>query len=696
MAELVSISRDGDVAVLTIDNPPVNALGHTMRIALAAALDGAVADPAAKGIVIAAAGRMFSGGVDIHEFNAPARFPTLPDLIAKVEASPKPVVAALHGIAYGGALELSLACHGRVAAPDAKLGLPEVKIGLIPGAGGTQRLPRAIGPLKALQVIVAGEPLAAPDALAAGLVSAVGADVVAEAKALARKLAAGPRPLPLLRNDDSKLAPVKADRTAFDAAVADVAKKARGLTAPVECAKAVAMTLELPIDEGLKRERATFDALTKDAQSLGLRHHFFAEREATKPGALPAGTEPHAVARAAVIGAGTMGGGIAMCFANAGIPVTLVDTGDEALKRGLATIERNYATTVKRGRLSETEMAARMARITPTTDIGAVADADIVIEAVFEEMDLKKRVFAELDRLARPDAVLATNTSYLDVDAIAATTKRPGSVLGTHFFSPANVMRLLEVVRGKATRPDVLATAMALGRKLGKVPVPVGVCHGFVGNRMLHARAIEAEPLLLEGALPQDIDGALTAFGFPMGPFAMGDMAGLDVGWRIRKATGEQAEIADALCEKGRFGQKTGRGFYIYEAGSRTPTPDPEVEALIAETAARRGVTRRKIGADEIIERLLYPLVSEGAQILDEGIARRPGDIDVVWVYGYGFPAWRGGPMYWADQVGLGHIRDRLLHYAERNPALKPSPLLSRLADEGRGFASLDGVEKAA
>jgi 3-hydroxyacyl-CoA dehydrogenase len=698
MGELVTVSLDGDVAVITIDKPPVNALGLDMRTAMMAALRRCGADAAVRGIVLAAAGRVFSGGADIREFNAPAQVPTLHDLIATVEASDKPVVAALHGVVYGGGLELALACHGRVAAPDARLGLPEVKIGLIPGAGGTQRLPRAIGLEKALEMIVSGDPIDAEAALAAGLVAAVGADPVAEAKTLARRLAQAGKPLPLLRNDDSKLAAARADRTAFAAKVAEVGKAARGLNAPVIAAEAIGWTLDVPVGEALERERQTFERLTRSEQSLGLRHRFFAEREAAKVADLPAGTAPRPVARAAVIGAGTMGGGIAMSFANAGIPVTLIDTGDEALKRGLATIERNYATTVKRGRLSEAEMAARMARITPAVGLDAIAQADMVIEAVFEEMDHKKRLFAEIDRIAKPGAVLATNTSYLDVNEIAQTTKRPGSVLGTHFFSPANVMRLLEVVRGAATAPDVLATAMAVGRALGKVPVVVGVCHGFVGNRMLSARSIEAEQLLLEGALPQDVDAAITGFGFPMGPFAMNDMAGVDVGWRVRKAQGLRADIADTLAEQGRFGQKTGRGFYLYEKGQRVPLPDPEVAALIEETAKRKGIARRKIEPEEIVERLIYPMINEGAKILDEGIVRRPGDIDVIWVYGYGFPAWRGGPMFYADQVGLGHIRDRLAFYAKRagNPALEPAPLLSRLAGEGRGFASLEPAEKAA
>ena len=413
---------------------------------------------------------------------------------------------------------------------------------------------------------------------------------------------------------------------------------------------------------------------------------------------MPAGTKPREIARAAVIGAGTMGGGIAMCFANAGIPVTVVETSEDALQRGLATIKKNYETSAKRGALKPEDVERRVGLMTGTTDFGSMKDADIIIEAVFEEMDIKKEVFGKLDQIAKPSAVLATNTSYLDVDVIAQSTKRPGSVLGMHFFSPANVMKLLEIVRGKATAPDVLATAVAVGRKISKVPAIVGVCHGFVGNRMLRARSIEGERMLLEGALPQDVDRAIVEFGFPMGPFAMGDLAGLDVGMRARKAQGVRAEIADAIAEQGRYGQKTGRGFYIYEAGSRTPQPDPEVEKIIVDASKRLGITRRPIDKKEIVERLIFPMINEGARILDEGIAQRASDIDVIWVYGYGFPVWRGGPMFYADQVGLPYIRDRLKEYAARsgNKNLEPSPLLNRLADQNGTFASLSATSKAA
>jgi 3-hydroxyacyl-CoA dehydrogenase len=569
-----------------------------------------------------------------------------------------------------------------------------VKLGLIPGAGGTQRLPRVVGPEAALRIITSGEPMSAEDALSAGLVAAVAGDPVAEAIEEAQRLL-GTEIVPI-RAREEKLAATRADRTAFDALAKDLTRRARGSEAVAACIKAVGWSLDLPVAEGLERELATFLELVAGEQSKAQRHIFFAERQAAKIDGIPAETKARPVEKVAVIGAGTMGGGIAMSFVNAGIPVILVETSKEALDRGLSTITRNYAASAKRGRLTATEIDHRLNLIEPTTEMERVAEADLIIEAVFEEMDVKKQVFSALDGFAQAGAILATNTSYLNVDEIAAATGRPEDVVGTHFFSPANVMRLLEIVRAKKTAPDVLATAVEVGRRIGKVPVVVGVCHGFVGNRMLSARSWEGEQLLLEGALPQDVDKALTDFGFPMGPFAMGDLAGLDVGWRMRKANNLKAAIADQLCEMGRFGQKTGRGFYLYEKGSRTPVPDPEVETLIQETSKSFGIERRDIDSQEIIERLLYPLVSEGAKILDEGIAQRPSDIDVVWVYGYGFPAWRGGPMYWADSVGLATIRDRLQHYAKKNPKLEPAPLLSRLADGGRGFASLEEQKAAA
>jgi 3-hydroxyacyl-CoA dehydrogenase len=689
----IDLRREGEVAVITIDNPPVNALRHEVRAGLVEALRQIRDDDAVQAAVLTAAGRTFVAGADITEFDKPMQPPGLSEVIEALEATPKPVVAAMHGTPLGGGLELALGCHYRIAAPGTRLGLPEIKLGLLPGAGGTQRLPRLVGVEKALEMIVSGDPIPAKEALALGLIDAIAeGDLVQDGIAFARKVAAQ-RPLPRVRDRDDKVAAFRADAARFDEMAGKLLAKKRGLHAPVAAVSAVRGSFELPIEDGLKREREKFSELRAGDQSKAQRYIFFAEREAAKVPDLPKGTEPRPIARAAVIGAGTMGGGIAMCFANAGIPVTLVETGQDALTRGLDTIGKNYRNSVARGGLAADEMDKRMGRITGSTDIAAVEGADIVIEAVFEEMDIKRDVFGKLDRLTRPDAVLATNTSYLDVDEIARTTQRPQSVVGMHFFSPANVMRLLEIVRGAQTAPEVLATAIATARKLGKVPAIVGVCHGFVGNRMLRARSIEAERMLLEGALPQDVDAAITGFGFPMGPFAMGDLAGLDVSWRMRKAQGTRAEIADSLCERGRFGQKTGKGFYLYEAGSRAPKPDPEVEQLITEISARQSVPRRPVPPEEIVERLLFPMINEGARILEEGIAQRPSDIDVIWVYGYGWPAWRGGPMFHADQIGLAHIRDRLAHYAAQsgNDQLAPSPLLNRLADSGGTFASLAG-----
>ena len=699
MSQVVELSRDGDVGIVAIDSPPVNALSHAVRAGIHAAFTQARDDQGIKSIVLACRGRTFVAGADITEFGKPPQSPNLRDNIELIENLQKPVVAAIHGTALGGGLELTLACHFRVAAPDARLGLPEVKLGILPGAGGTQRLPRAVGPEKALRMIVSGDPIPARQALADGLIDeVVEGDLLAGAVAFARKAVADRRPLRRLRDEEAKLAATRADRSKFEEAGGALTSRARGLRAPVACVEAVKAALDLPFDEGLRRERELFTELVTGDQSKAQRYIFFAEREAAKvPGVGPA-NKPRDVKRAAVIGAGTMGGGISMNFANAGIPVTVVETSQEALDRGLKTVRKNYENTAARGGLKPEDVERRMALFSGSTDFEKVADADIVIEAVFEEMPIKKEVFGKLDRITRPDAVLATNTSYLNVNEIAQTTKRPPSVLGMHFFSPANVMRLLEIVRGEATAPDVLATAVAVGRKMGKVPVVVGVCHGFVGNRMLSARGIEAERMLLEGALPHEVDGALTQFGFPMGPFAMGDLAGLDVGWRIRKALGTKAEIADAICEMGRYGQKTGRGYYIYQPGSRTPQPDPEIEALIVKASRDRGITRRPIDKQEILERLLYPMINEGARILEEGIASRASDIDVIWVYGYGWPVYRGGPMYYADTVGLAQIRDRLTHYAaqSKDDRLKPASLLTRLAAEGRGFASLAAASKAA
>jgi 3-hydroxyacyl-CoA dehydrogenase len=682
----VDFSTDGEISIVTVDNPPVNALRHEVRTGLAEALRRARDDDNTKAVVLACAGRTFFAGADITEFGNPPQAPSLHAVIAAIEAMPKPVVAALHGTALGGGFELALACHFRVAVAGARVGLPEVKLGLLPGAGGTQRLPRLVGPEKALKMIVTGDPIWAREALADGIIDEiVDGDLKASAVSFARRVAAEGRALRLVRDREDKLV-----GEGFADAAETLTRRLRGREAPAACVEAVRNAIVLPFEEGLKREGELFRKLVAGDQSKAQRHIFFAEREAAKIPDMPEGVAPRPIARAAVIGAGTMGGGIAMCFANAGIPVTVVETGRDLLQRGLERVNANYRTTVSRGGLSAQDMEQRFGLITGVTELEAVGEADVVIEAVFEEMAVKKQVFGSLNGLAKGSALLATNTSTLDVNEIARATTRPQDVLGMHFFSPANVMRLLEIVRGAQTSFDALATAVALGRRLGKVPVTVGVCYGFVGNRMLARRSVETERLLLEGASPQGIDAAIVAFGFPMGPCAMMDLAGLDVGWRIRQGRGERALIEDALCEAGHYGQKTGKGYFRYDAGSRTPVPDPEVEKIILETSSRLGINRRPIAPEEIVERMVLPMINEGARILEEGIATRAGDIDVIWVYGYGWPVWRGGPMFYADQLGLAHLRDRLTFYADRSgdETLDPAALIRRLASEGRGFAS--------
>ncbi len=546
---------------------------------------------------------------------------------------------------------------------------------------------------------MSGNPIGAPQALKDGLIDEiVEGDLTKGAIAFAQKVVAEKRPLKRVSDMEEKLASIRANPDSYGEIAAKAVGRAKGLKAPMAAVEAIKWTLDVPFAEATKRERNKFIELLVTEESKSQRHAFFAEREATKVLDMPADTKSRDVKQAAVIGGGTMGGGIAMCFANAGIPVTLIETTDEALKAGLAKINTNYENTVKRGGLSEADAEKRMALIKGGVGLEAAKDADMVIEAVFEEMGLKKEIFGKLDQIAKKGAVLATNTSTLDVNEIANATKRPQDVLGMHFFSPANIMKLLEIVRGKATAFDTLQTAISVGRKIAKVPVVVGVCYGFVGNRMLHRRGIEADRLALEGALPQQVDAATTEFGFPMGPFAMGDLAGIDVGWRIRRGLGQRNEVADTLAEAGRFGQKTGKGYYIYEKGSRTPIPDPEVEKIILDASAKKGIKRRAIDKQEIIERTIYPMINEGARILEEGIASRPGDIDVIWLYGYGWPVWRGGPMHYADTVGLKHIRDRLAFYAERSgdETLKPAALLDKLANEGRTFASLGSEMKKA
>ena len=689
-----SYAVHGPVAVVTLNNPPVNGLGHALRSGIVAALDQALADPQVQAIVLTGSARAFSGGADVREFGTPkaGQEPTLPSVIRALDGATKPVVAAIAGVCLGGGLELALGCHYRVALPDASLGLPEVKLGLLPGAGGTQRLPRLIGLEPALNMIVSGQPVPANAFAGTPLVHAlIEGDLVEGAVAFAAQVAARGEPLPRAR--DLKVKQPNADAF-LQFARNTVAAASKPFPAPLQCVEAVAASLK-PFDEGLQTERTLFQALMQTPESRALRHVFQAERAAAKVPGLPEGTVLRPIARVGVIGAGTMGGGITMNFLNAGIPVVLLEMKQEALDRGLATIRKNYENSMKKGKLKPEQVEQRMGLITPTLEYAALKDADLIVEAVFEEMGVKEAVFRQLDAVAKPGAILASNTSYLDIDRIATFTRRPQDVIGLHFFSPANVMRLLEIVRGAQTAPDVLATSLQLAKQIKKVAVVSGVCDGFIGNRMLARYGAAAQGLINAGALPQQIDGALQKFGLAMGPFRMGDLAGLDIGWATRKRKAVEAGVemkpivADKLCEAGRFGQKTGAGWYRYEAGNRTPLPDSVTEQLIADYRAAHGITPRKIGDEEIVERCIFALVNEGARILEEGIAARASDIDLVYLNGYGFPLHRGGPMLYADTVGLPQVVRSLRRFAAEPGAdgsWQPAPLLVRLAEEGRSF----------
>ena len=684
--------RDG-IAVVTFDNPPVNGLGLDVRRGLAEALDAANADAAIQGIVVTGAGRFFSGGADIKEFNTPraGQAPSLHDVIAAVESSDKPVCAAINGTALGGGLELALAAHYRAARRGAEVGLPEVKIGILPGAGGTQRLPRAVGLETAINMIVSGAPVAAERLAATDLFDAVvDGDPVEAAIGLLRERIAAGAAHPRLRERQVE----HDDAQGFLAwARMGVAAASANYPAPLRCVDAVAASLR-PFDEGMAVEREGFTVLVNSPESHALRHAFFGERAASRIDDIGPDVRPRPVSRVGIVGAGTMGGGIAMNFLNAGIPVAIVETSREALDRGLATIRRNYEGSAKKGRISAQQVEQRMALLAPSLDYAALADADLVIEAVYEDYAVKQAVFEKIDAVAKDGAILATNTSTLDVDRVAAFTRRPQDVLGLHFFSPANVMRLLEVVRGAKTGKDVLATAMAMAKTIRKTAVVSCVCDGFIGNRMIEQYSRQATFLLEEGALPQQVDRAIEAFGFAMGPFRMGDLAGNDIGWAIRKRRYLErpdmvyAKNADRLCEMGRYGQKTGKGWYDYRPGDRTPHPSADVEAMILEESAALGIARRQISEREIVERLVYALVNEGAHILAEGIAARASDIDIVYLAGYGFPAWRGGPMFHADQVGLYNVLAAMRRYARghRGEAWEPAPLLVELAEAGRAF----------
>jgi 3-hydroxyacyl-CoA dehydrogenase len=704
MNDLVMMTREGDVGVLTINNPPVNALSPGVPEGIMAGVAAFQKDPAVRAIVLIGGGRTFIAGADIKEFGKITSGQKRHDiglqtLLQTLEDCPKPVVAAIHGTALGGGLETAMACHYRVGVATAQVGQPEVKLGLIPGAGGTQRLPRLAGVAKAAQMCATGEPASAADALQAGILDrVVDSDPLQGAVAFAREVANRGGLPRKTRDRTDKLGDRAAALQALQAVRDAVQKRAHGLIAPGKAIDAVEAAVTLPFTEGCRREAELFRECLFSDQSKGLIHVFFGERAVAKVPGLPRDVTPLPIRRAAVVGAGTMGGGITMAYANAGIPVLLKEVDQPALDRGLATIRKNYAGSVQKGRLSQEQMDQRLALIRPTLTFDGFRDVDIVVEAVFEGMELKKQVFAELDRVTRPDALLASNTSTLDIDAIASATSRPQQVIGHHFFSPANVMRLLEIVRGKQSSPAVIATSMGLAKTLGKVGVLVGNCRGFVGNRMFHPYQREAQFLLEEGATVEQVDKALTDFGMAMGPLAVGDLAGLDVGWRIRKEyrhlqpAGQRAPlVADRLCEGGRYGQKTGAGWYRYPEGSRAPVADPEVERLIEESARAAGIARRPISPEEIVERTVYALVNEGARILEEGIALRAVDIDIVYVHGYGFPAYRGGPMWYADTVGLKSVYERVRQFEKQHSELwAPAPLLKRLAESGKTFADLD------
>ena len=694
MAEerFVEHDRDGDIHILRIANPPVNTLRTGVRAGLHAGIAAAVKE-GARAIVLIGDGRMFCAGAEMTEFNKPRQPPSLPEVFDAIETCKVPVVAAIHGSALGGGLELALACHARVAVATAQMGLPEVKRGFVPGAGGTQRLPRLIGPEAALKIIVTGEPISATEALKHGIINAV-VDAPLEASAVAWARAHAGDSFTLARKREDKIK--GADLAAFDAAAAALLKRARGQESPKGCVTAVRASITHSFEDGLNIEREQFQKLVAGEQSFALRHIFFGEREAVRVPGLPEDVTGTPVKNAVVIGGGTMGGGIAMNFANVGIPVTMVETSQDALDKGLARCEANWQRSVTSGRMNQAEYEKRRSFLKGSISLDVVQEADLVIEAIFENMDAKKELFAKLDKLARPGVVLASNTSTLSIDEIASATSRPEWVIGMHFFSPANVMRLLENVRGAKTNNTAIATATEVGKRIAKLPVLVGNCDGFVGNRMTGKRGPQQEKLLLEGALPQDIDRVMEAYGMAMGPCATGDLAGLDIGAAVRKARGTVAPIADALVALGRFGQKTSKGWYMYDE-KRTRLVDPAVEAVILDIAEKMQVRRRKIEDAEILERMLLPMVNEGARILEEGVAARAIDIDVIFCNGFGWPAWRGGPMFWADRMGLKAVRDKLAHYAAatQDPNLKPAALIETLAASGGSFAA-GGARSAA
>jgi 3-hydroxyacyl-CoA dehydrogenase len=686
---VVSLAAEGDIAILSVNYPPVNALSQQVRAGILEGARQANADAAVKAVVLICDGKTFIAGADITEFGKPPAAPSLVEVQDAIEGASKPFIAAIHGTALGGGLEVALCCHYRVAVPSAKCGLPEVNLGLLPGAGGTQRLPRIVGVEQALDMVTSGKHVDAKSAHAAGLVDELVAEgaLRAGAIAFAKKLIDEGRPCKRVRDLDDKVVAARGKPEVFDAFRKANAKKFRGFLAPEYNIRAIEAAVDKPFDEGLAIERKLFLELMSGTQSAAQRYVFFAERQVWKIPDVPDDTPTIPIKKVGIIGAGTMGGGIAMNFANIGIPIAIVETKQDALDRGLGVVRKNYERSTKSGKLTMADVDARMQLFTGSLDLGQLADCDLVIEAVFENMDIKKDVFGKLDQIVKPGAILATNTSALDINEIATAVKRPEAVIGMHFFSPANVMRLLEVVRARATAKPVIATSMQIAKKLGKIAALVGVCPGFVGNRILYARSAQANAMLMEGAMPWDIDKAIYDFGLPMGPFAMSDLAGLDIGWIPEKS--KSSTIREVLCEQNRRGQKTGAGFYDYDE-QRNARPSPITEKIIRDFAAKSGLPQRTISEQEILERCLFAQINEGAKILEEKIAIRPSDIDIVWINGYGWPVYRGGPMFYADTVGLAKVVERLESYGDRlgkNFAI--SPLLRQLAADGKRFQDL-------
>lgn len=696
MSSPVSLARRDEIAVITVDNPPVNALSHAVRSGLMEQLDAAEADDAVRAVVLQCAGRTFIAGADITEFGKPPEPPDLRALLARLDAFPKLAVAAIHGTALGGGFETALSAHYRIAYELAQVGLPESKLGLLPGAGGTQRLPRLVGAEKALDMMISGDPIEAGEAEALGAVDRVtdAADLEQAALEYARELLAADAPL----RRTSELPAPEAPEGFFDEYRQRITRRTRGYEAPERIVKCVEAAVERSFEEGMKIERDLFVECLESTQSAAMRHLFFAERAVSKVPGIDKSTNRRSIDSVGVVGAGTMGSGIALACLNAGLPVVLLDSDEEGLARGRANIEKLLQTQIDKGRITEVERDARLARLATERDYSVLALSDLVIEAVFENMAVKEEVFAALDDTCREGAILATNTSTLDIDRIAAATKRPGDVIGLHFFSPANVMRLLEIVRGKETSKEVIASSLAFAKSIGKIGVVVGNCFGFVGNRMLYGYGRENQLLLLEGAAPEYIDKTLTDWGMAMGPNAVGDLAGLDVGYKVREERDDLPDdpryyrIADMLAEQGRYGQKTGKGIYRYESGSRKPIPDPEVQSMIEAESKRLGIERREIEPEEIVQRCIYALIVEGAKILEEGIALRSGDIDVIWANGYGFPRYRGGPMFYADTVGAKEVYETVQRFAEELSAeyWEPPALLKKLAEEDGDFADLE------